>query len=364
LAYASCEGIYTCNVNVVRLDEAFVPRSAPRQLTTRPFLLVGSLVWARDGKSVVFSSFIAVFVSYLWRVDVDGNRPVERLELAGVGALTPATVPSKDQLAFTRVSYDLDVYRFEAGGPVRSVLASSFPDTEPRLSPDGRRVAFCSGRSGEHSAVWVANSDGTDAQQLTHGPGTGQGSPWWSPDGRRIAFDSRGDDDGHLHIWIIDANGGTLHQLTTGHTDQVVPTWSRDGRWIYFWEAGNIRRVAATGGPTQQITSGGSGRFACESADGKSLLFQPTHGDSPLLMMPFSGGPPRQLVACVKKTAFVASAHGVFYVPCDPSADPPLHVLDPDTGRDHLLGKLDNFETHSPAALAQRRFSSVLPREP
>ena len=57
----------------------------------------------------------------------------------------------------------------------------------------------------------------------------------------------------------------------------------------------------------------------------------------------------RQLVACVKNTAFVASAHGVFYIPCDPSVDPPLHVLNPDTGRDHLLGKLDNFETHPDA---------------
>ena len=67
----------------------------------------------------MFSSLIAVFVSYLWRVDVDGNRPVERLELAGVGALTPATVPSKDQLAFTRLSYDVDVYRFQPGRPVQ-----------------------------------------------------------------------------------------------------------------------------------------------------------------------------------------------------------------------------------------------------
>ena len=153
----------------------------------------------------------------------------------------------------------------------------------------------------------MAAADGSAVLQLTHGPGLAHGSPWWSPDGSRIAFDAF-TEDRHWHIWIVDADGGTPHQLTNDPGDQNVPSWSHDGRWIYFaanrGTGRNIWRVAATGGPSQQITRGGSGWFGCESADGKSLLYQAKDEDSPLLVMPLSGGPPRQLVACVKPTAF------------------------------------------------------------
>ena len=92
------------------------------------------------------------------------------------------------------------------------------------------------------------------------------------------------------------------------------------------------------------MTRGGSGKFACESADGKHLMYQPTDADSPLLAMPVSGGPARQLVACAKATAFGVARHGVYYVACDSSADPALHLMDPDTGSDRLVGRLEKFE--------------------
>jgi dipeptidyl aminopeptidase/acylaminoacyl peptidase len=208
-------------------------------------------------------------------------------------------------------------------------------------------------RSGDKNEVWVAEADGSRAQQLTHGLGYGSGSPSWSPDGRRIVFDSFGG-DWHSHLWIVDADGGTPHQLTTAAGGQYVPSWSRDGRWIYFSTGvqSSVRKgtrfdiwsVAATGGPSQRLIVSGSGRFACESADGKSLLYQPKDSNSPLLMMPLAGGPARQLVACVKPTAFGAGPQGVYYVACDPSPDPALHVMHPDAGRDRLLGRLENFE--------------------
>jgi hypothetical protein len=168
-------------------------------------------------------------------------------------------------------------------------------------------------------------------------------------------FDSVGD-DWHYHIWVVDADGGTPRQLTTASGDQNVPTWSRDGHWIYFaatassaetlGTAFDIWRVATSGGPPQSLIRGGSGRFACESADSRSLIYQPRDADSPLLAMPLSGGAARQLVACVKATAFGVGPHGVHYVACDASADPALHLIDPDTGRDRVLGRLEKFETN------------------
>ena len=83
---------------------------------------------------------------------------------------------------------------------------------------------------------------------------------------------------------------------------------------------------------------------------GQSVVYQPKDADSPLLVKPLSGGSPRQLVACVQKTAFGVGRQGVYHVPCDPTADPPLHVIDPDTGRDRRLGTLEQFERSSEAA--------------
>ena len=291
-------------------------------------------------------------MSYLWRVSVEGGLDPERIELAGAGAIMPATLTAKDHLAFARRVYDMDVYRFESGQPARPVLTSTFAETEARLSPDGRRIAFCSARSGDQNEIWIADANGGSAQQLTRGPGSSQGSPSWSPDGRRLAFDSLGADF-QWHIWIIDAEGGTPHQLTTHSGNQHVPSWSRDGQWIYFsaeqGKGQDIWRVPISGGSPVQITRGGSGKFASETAGGDSLLYQPKESDSALMIKPLRGGPTRQLVACVKHTAFGAGPQGVYYVPCDASSDPPVHVLDPATGRDRRLGTLQMYENSANA---------------
>ena len=168
---------------------------------------------------------------YLWRAWVDGGRAPERVELAGLGAQMPALSAEGHRLAFSRSLNSAGVYTLEPAP--RPVLVSSFWDIQPQFSPDGTRLVFTSSRSGESLDIWLASADGSNAHQLTHGPGTVQGSPSWSPDGRHIAFDAKGD-GGRLAVWTIDADGGSPRRITTGPGDQNTPTWSRDGRWIYF----------------------------------------------------------------------------------------------------------------------------------
>ena len=73
---------------------------------------------------------------------------------------------------------------------------------------------------------------------------------------------------------------------------------------------------------SERLIRGASGPFACESNDGKDLLFQPRDADSPLMAMPLTGGEARQLVACVRNSAFCAGPHGVYYVACDSGSNP------------------------------------------
>jgi eukaryotic-like serine/threonine-protein kinase len=336
LAYHSCAG-FSCHVDVVELGADFVPTGPPRRLTRRPVFRFGGLAWTREGKSLVFVEF---GVRRLWRVAVEGTKPPTPIELDSLGAFGPNAAASRDRLVFVREMRNVDIYRFETGRPAEPVLASSYWDSNPHFSPDGRRVAFESERSGEAHEIWLAEADGSNARQLTRGPGLYQGSPRWSPDGRRIAFDSQGE-DGHWDIWTIDADGGSPRRLTLGLGDENVPNWSRDGRSVYFAsrpEGGppDVWRIPAAGGMEERMTHGGGG-VSYESIDGQTLFFKRHFLDSPVLALPLGGGPERQLVECVSD--FVVGSGGIYYSGCQGVPETPFFLRDPATGRERLLGK-------------------------
>ena len=109
----------------------------------------------------------------LWRVEVAGTRSPERIEVAGAAAFAPAIALSRDRLAFTRLSTDTDLYRFDVGRPVQLVFGSSGGEEEPRWSPDGRRLVFGSAGSG---------APGSLGRRICFPPGVGMAI--WAP-GRR-----------------------------------------------------------------------------------------------------------------------------------------------------------------------------------
>jgi Tol biopolymer transport system component len=345
LAYASCDpGMRVvapaCDVYVVDVGADYVPIAPPRRLSTQGFA-IQALAWSRDAASIIYdTSGRGPF--HLWRVMADGTHAPERLEVAGFGSRKPATVPSRDRLVFERKLPSLGVYRLWPGHTPQPVLVSSVFDFDPQFSPDGRRLAFASRRSGEAVEIWSASANGSSPYQLTHGPGQNQRAPAWSPDGRRIAFSALRE-SGHWDIWLMDSDGGSPRQLTVDPGDEQKPTWSRDGRWIYYAsDRGgrlDIWRMASSGGPSERVTSGGSGIGAHESRDGKVIVYQTAEGDSPLMALPVAGGPARELVRCVKAQSFAVAASGVYYAPCDTGPES-VHVLDPATGRDRVLASV------------------------
>jgi Tol biopolymer transport system component len=225
------------------------------------------------------------------------------------------------------------------------VLLSSFWDIQPQFSPDGNQLVFASSRSGEALDIWLAAADGSNAHQLTNGPGSWQGSPSWSPNGRQIAFDSKGADD-HQSIWTIDAEGGALRRITNGPGDQRSPTWSRDGEWIYFTsdqgQRPDVWRVRVTGGSSERVTRDGSAFSALVSMDGRDLIYKREFGDSPLLAMPLAGGPVRQLLPCVSAVNFTVGQAGIYYAACGAGTERSIHLFDR-AGRDRELGKISDI---------------------
>jgi Tol biopolymer transport system component len=349
LAYASCSSgdtVSPCDVYVVDLGVDFMPKSPPRRVGLHSNGIHG-ISWTRDGRSLVCGQSalrVQGMGSHLWRVGVDGDRPPELIESAREGAFSPAIAPSRDRLAFAQDRTDYDIYAFEQGSVPRPFLASSFQDYAPTFSPDGRRIAFESGRSGETQEIWLADADGSNLVQLTHGPGIWQGSPRFSRDGRRVAFNSRGEDE-YADVWTIDTDGGNARHLTHGPRTEAVACWSRDGRWIYYREdradGRDIWRIPGEGGAAERLTHSG-GLLAVESADGKTLVFSRRPDASPLLTLPLAGGLERQVADCVAGRSLAEGPDGIYYLGCARGRSRlPLYRLDPSTGRSRFLGEVE-----------------------
>jgi Tol biopolymer transport system component len=345
LAYASCLSRSTCHLDLVDLTSDTRVTGPARRLTSKPTWLSAQPAWTADGKSLVYA---AGSTGRLWRVAVAGGSEPELLELAGYRVAGVATPANRDRLVFERILGHQSVARFVEGRPSELLAASSFEDRFPDYSPDGRQIAFGSNREGDATQIWLAAADGSNPTQLTHGPGLAQDSPRFSPDGRTIAFDSLGE-DGHWDIWTVDVGGGPPRRFTTDPGDDNLPSWSRDGRFLYWSSdrAGvrSIWRAPAEGGAEERVTE--SGAYSHAAPDGKTLLFQRmAWGGSPLLAAGIGGGPERTVIECVGFRGFVPRATGIYHVGCGlPLAhEAPLYFLDSTTGQDRLIGKLEKYE--------------------
>ena len=313
LAYASCEGaegLPVCDVYVLSLDSELRPQGAAVPDPTA--VAEPGVAWTRDGRSIVYGAG-----GSLWRVRADGGAPPERVELAGRGQLPvhrEQPGPSRVRPA-GRGPRHLPSPAGRLSDPAHPVDVRGL---QPQYSPDGRRIAFESGRAGDRTEIWLADADGSNPTRLTRGPGRGQGSPGWSPDGRSIVFDSQAE-NGHSDVWTIGVDGSGLRQVTHDPADDIVPSWSRDGRFIYF--ASNrtgryeIWRVAAGGGTEEQLTREG-GVVPFESVDGRTLYYQRSAGDSALLARPTAGGEERTILPCVLTCGYAVAPRGIFHVDC------------------------------------------------
>src|SRR5262249_26133114 len=133
--------------------------------------------------------------------------------------------------------FDVNIWRLSLLGPGVAAtppvrwIASTRNDGAAQYSPDGRRIAFDSNRTGVHG-IWVSDADGSHAQELFSRAGSSAGTPRWSPDGQRIAFDS--DAEGNTDTYVIRASGGKPIRLTADPADDTPDSWSNDGNWLYL----------------------------------------------------------------------------------------------------------------------------------
>src|SRR5262249_32759626 len=215
----------------------------------------------------------------LWRVSASGGppRPVEGV---GASAFDPSISPRGNQLAYQQMFARESIFRLNLKdekhrqGPPTILRLNKGRNWRSYFSPDGKRFAFESSGLG-YAEIWACDSNGFNCEQLTSLHGTA-GAPRWSPDGHYIAFEFRPKD--RTEIYLLELGGGRPRLLPTlPGADNGGPSWSRDGKWIYFYsdkggEPFQLWKVPLQGGPPVQITRDG-GLFAAESADGRFLYY-------------------------------------------------------------------------------------------
>jgi dipeptidyl aminopeptidase/acylaminoacyl peptidase len=107
---------------------------------------------------------------------------------------------------------------------------------DPQISPDGRWVAFTVqtvdvAANKKPQQVWIMPLSGGDPRQITH-DGEANQRPRWSPDSKRIAYVS--DRSGALQIWLMDPDGGNAKQVTDLSTEADGVLFSPDGNNLVF----------------------------------------------------------------------------------------------------------------------------------
>jgi Tol biopolymer transport system component len=186
IAFARSSFDWVSDLYLLELSDELRPKAEPKRVTFENSFF-GYLTWTPDAHAIVFTGY-----NGLWRIElVPRVTKPERLLFSGEGTSNPA-FSRQGRLAYTHGVVDSDIWRLDLArsprGSAKRLISSTRPEWTPQYSPDSKRIAFASNRSGSPE-IWVSDSEGLNAVQLTSFGGFGiRTSPRWSSDGRRIHF--------------------------------------------------------------------------------------------------------------------------------------------------------------------------------
>jgi Tol biopolymer transport system component len=275
-----------------------------------------SPVFSPDGGSVYYSGYGGPRAPNLgiWKVGLSSNGDSAgdpELIMAFPGSFLSHFSVSADgkKLAYapldilsTLTSLPMSVGSHEPAGPPAPLSKDrSQRHVAPSFSPDGRRIAFAQWRQGTGADLWLIDADGKNLTQLTSNPAV-DNVPSWFPKGDRLQFISNR--NGYFAPWSINLTSGKEDFLADlGSSLGGYARMSPDGKQIAFnsTASGTINVWVApveSGHPEQLTFDKEMIGFPCWSPDGKLIAFEMKRGaDQYLGIVPSEGGTPVLLVS-------------------------------------------------------------------
>ena len=319
----------------------------PKRLTFDNRPIMGSPTWTADSREIVFSSDRGVATG-LWRVSATGCTPTP---VAGpVGDAKWPSIPAngKHALVYEQGAFKTNIWRLNLRDAIHherplQIVSEKGDKMRPELSPDGKQVVFESNRLGFWD-LWTCGLEKGDCQQITALHGTA-GRARWAPNGRYIAFEFHPNE--HSEIYIVEVPGGIPHLLRTiPGADNLSPSWSRDGRWLYFvskrgTEAFQIWRIPVEGGVPVQITRH-AGISAVESTDGRYLYYSKFE-EGGVWRVPIEGGDETEVldIAGDGWPNWALTSEGIYFLAFPKSSHPLIQFLDFASSKTHPVLTLE-----------------------
>ena len=296
----------------------------PKLITAFSNFPIG-LSWSSDDKRVIFSEASESGLGpVLYEVTVaDGSS--RRLDFA-VAATWPALSPKGGKLAYSGFTGKANIWRLDLlhpQSPAVQLIGSTRTQEAAQYSPDGQHIAFTSDRAGYRN-IWMSDADGRNLVQLSNLPGSSD-LPRWSPDSKKVAFESY--DSSSRSIYIVDVAERIPKKLLTNIAKVAAPSWSSDGKWIYFRSyeilGHKIYRCPAAGGSAVPLGGEPDGISPQESLKGDTLYFAARNVNTALRTISLTGTFPEAPIDKLPPVAGNKLWHmvpgGIYFVPANAS---------------------------------------------